>query len=90
MIPSSLWSLAYSTSYTLNDSEFLDFIAILKSSIITIFSGLFFYFSTLYYRNKNNVELIDSLYKNSDNIEKYLPLKSIKAFEEWKKIINKI
>ena len=39
---------------------------------------------------KNNVELIDSLYKNSDNIEKYLPLKSIKAFEEWKKIINKI
>ena len=57
MIPSSLWSLAYSSSYTLHDSEFLDFIAILKSSIITIIAGLFFYFSTLYYRNKNNVEL---------------------------------
>ena len=57
MIPSSLWSLAYSTSYTFNDIEFVDFIAILKSSVITIIFGLFLYFSTLYYRNKNNIEL---------------------------------
>ena len=57
MIPSSIWSIAYADSYNLNDKEFFDFIAILKSSLITFVSGLFFYLSTIYYRNKNNVEL---------------------------------
>ena len=31
MIPSSIWSIAYADSYNLNDKEFFDFIAILKS-----------------------------------------------------------
>ena len=30
------------------------------------------------------------LYKNSENIYKYLPKNSSKAFDEWKKIISKI
>ena len=34
---------------------------------------------------KNNVELIDSLYKNSDNIEKYLPLKIHKSIRRVEK-----
>jgi hypothetical protein len=39
---------------------------------------------------KNNVNLIKSLKKNPDNIKKFLPKKSILAFEEWKKIIRSI
>ena len=48
MIPSSLWSLAYSTSYTINDSEIFDFIAILTSSLITIVVGLLLYLWPFY------------------------------------------
>ena len=39
---------------------------------------------------KNNLKLIYDLYKNSENIYKYLPKNSSKAFDEWKKIISKI
>ena len=56
MIPSALWSIAYADSFNLNDKEFFDVIAILKSSLITVVSGLFFYLSTIYYRNKNNID----------------------------------
>lgn len=57
MIPSAMWSIAYSDSFNLNDKEFFDFIAILKSSIVTIITGMCFYFITLYFRKKNNLEL---------------------------------
>ena len=33
MIPSAMWSFAYSDTFNLSDKEFFDFIAILKSSI---------------------------------------------------------
>jgi len=39
---------------------------------------------------ENNLNLIENLYKNPDNIYKFLPLKSSKAFDEWKSIISKI
>ena len=39
---------------------------------------------------KNNLSLIESLYKNPENIYNFLPLKSSKAFDEWKSIISKI
>ena len=39
---------------------------------------------------RKNVELIKSLKKNPENIKKFLPQKSIKAFDEWKKIISSI
>ena len=38
----------------------------------------------------NNLNLIEHLYKNPENIYKFLPLKSSKAFDEWKKIVSKI
>ena len=38
----------------------------------------------------NNLNLIESLYKNPENIYNFLPLKSSKAFDEWKKIVSKI
>jgi hypothetical protein len=37
---------------------------------------------------KNNLKLINDLYKNSENIYNYLPKNSSKAFDEWKKIIS--
>ena len=37
---------------------------------------------------KNNLKLIDDLYKNSENIYNYLPKNSSNAFDEWKKIIS--
>ena len=39
---------------------------------------------------KNNIKLIEALYKNPENIKNFLPKDSNSAFEEWKKIINKI
>ena len=39
MIPSSLWSIFYSLEYSLQDQEFFDFIAILKSALISFLSG---------------------------------------------------
>tara|TARA_B100001939_G_scaffold347397_1_gene368898 strand:- start:2264 stop:3181 length:918 start_codon:yes stop_codon:yes gene_type:complete len=37
----------------------------------------------------NSLDLVKSLYLNSDNIYKFLPKKSALAFDEWKKIVNK-
>jgi len=53
MIPSSFWSLSASLEYKYTDQEFFDFIAILKSSFITVISGLVLYLSTLYQKNRN-------------------------------------
>ena len=39
---------------------------------------------------KNNIKLTEALYKNPENIKNFLPKDSNSAFEEWKKIINKI
>ena len=39
---------------------------------------------------KNNLSLIENLYKNPENIYNFLPLKSSKAFDEWKSIVSKI
>jgi hypothetical protein len=36
----------------------------------------------------NSLNLVESLYKNSDNITKFLPKKSSLAFDEWKKLIK--
>ena len=36
----------------------------------------------------NSLNLVESLYKNSDNITKFLPKKSSLAFDEWKKLIE--
>ncbi len=36
----------------------------------------------------NSLKLVESLYKNSDNIYNFLPKKSALAFDEWKKITN--
>jgi hypothetical protein len=36
----------------------------------------------------NSLNLVESLYKNSENIYKFLPKKSSLAFDEWKKIIR--
>ena len=36
----------------------------------------------------NSLSLVESLYKNTDNIYKFLPKKSALAFDEWKKITN--
>ena len=57
MMPSAMWSFAYSDSFNLSDKEFFDFIAILKSSLATIITGMFLYFSTIYFKRKNNSEL---------------------------------
>ncbi len=57
MIPSAMWSLAYSDSFNLGDKEFFDFMAILKSSITTVITGMFLYFSTIYFKRKDNLEL---------------------------------
>ena len=38
----------------------------------------------------NSAKLVDEIKKNSDNIYKFLPNKSAKAFDEWKKIVQKI
>jgi len=38
---------------------------------------------------KNNLKLVESLYNNSENIYNFLPKKSAKAFDEWKKITSK-
>ena len=38
---------------------------------------------------QNNINLIESLYKNPENIYNFLPKKSAKAFDEWKKIISR-
>jgi len=51
MIPSSLWSFFASTSYS--DREFYDFLAIIKSSFISIIIGLFLFLLTKYKRNNN-------------------------------------
>ena len=34
------------------------------------------------------MELINSLIKNPENIHNFLPKKTSKAFDEWKKIIS--
>ena len=39
---------------------------------------------------RKNVELIKSLKKNPENIKNFLPQKSIRAFDEWKKIISSL
>jgi hypothetical protein len=39
---------------------------------------------------KNNLNLIENLYKNPENIYNFLPLKSSKAFDEWKSTVSKI
>jgi len=36
----------------------------------------------------NSLKLVESLYKNSENIYHFLPKKSALAFDEWKKITN--
>ena len=38
----------------------------------------------------NSSKLVDEIKKDSDNIYKFLPNKSAKAFDEWKKIVQKI
>ena len=48
MIPSALWSLFESSSYSYLDRDFYDFIAILKSAFIPIFFGILFYLITNY------------------------------------------
>jgi len=53
MIPSSLWSFFASTSYSYSDKEFYDFLAIIKSSFISIIIGLFLFLLTKYRRNNN-------------------------------------
>ena len=57
MIPSSLWSLFASQSYSLADHEFYDFIAILKSVFISILIGLSLYILTKFYKVKNKRDL---------------------------------
>ena len=53
MLPSSLLSLSSASEYKYINHEFFDFIAILKSSGITIICGFGLYLSTLYQKNKN-------------------------------------
>ena len=53
MLPSSLWSLSSASEYKYINHEFFDFIAILKSSGITILCGFILYVSTLYQKNRN-------------------------------------
>ena len=36
----------------------------------------------------NSLKLVESLYKNSDNIYSFLPKKTSKAFDEWKKLTD--
>tara|TARA_B000000441_G_C21480058_1_gene197756 strand:+ start:183 stop:569 length:387 start_codon:yes stop_codon:yes gene_type:complete len=57
MIPSAMWSFAYSDTFNLSDKEFFDFIAILKSSGATILTGMFLYLPTIYFKRSNNSEL---------------------------------
>jgi len=57
MIPSSLWSLFSSVSYSYADREFYDFIAILKSALIPIVCGLVLYILTSYKKEKNKNDL---------------------------------
>jgi hypothetical protein len=37
---------------------------------------------------KNNIKLINALKKNPENIYNFLPIKTARAFDEWKKIIS--
>ena len=39
---------------------------------------------------RNNLNLIESLYKNPENIYNFLPLKASRAFDQWKSILSKI
>ncbi len=57
MIPSSLWSLFYSVEYTLEDREFFDFLAIIKSALISFIFGSLLFLLTLRKKKKNNREL---------------------------------
>ena len=59
MIPSSLWSFFSSTSYSYSDKEFYDFLAIIKSSFISIIIGLFLFLLTKY-RRSNNAKNLNS------------------------------
>ena len=34
----------------------------------------------------NSLRLVEKLYKNSDNIYNFLPKKTTRAFDEWKKL----
>ena len=45
-------------------------------------------FEDEYLGYKKNMELINSLIKNPENIHNFLPKKTSKAFDEWKKIIS--
>ena len=57
MVPSSFWSLAASQNYSLIDHEFFDFIAILKSALISILIGSSLYLTTKFNRRKIKREL---------------------------------
>ena len=46
MLPSSLWGIFLCEEFKLTDSNYFDFIAIVKSSSITILFGLALYFIT--------------------------------------------
>ena len=55
MLPSSLWSLSSASFFNYSDRNFFDFMAIIKSSSITCFSGAFLYFITRFLgKNKKN------------------------------------
>ncbi len=47
-------------------------------------------FKAEYIGYTNTLDLINDLKKNPENIKKYLPARSMKAFSEWKRIVNKL
>ena len=57
MIPSSLWSIFYSLEYSLQDQEFFDFIAILKSALISFLCGFLLLLLTYKKKKKKQREL---------------------------------
>ena len=57
MIPSSLWSIFYCLEYSLQDHEFFDFIAILKSALISFLFGSLLFLITSRKKKKNRRDL---------------------------------
>ena len=57
MIPSSLWSLFYSSNYSFTDHEFFDFVAILKSALISFSFGILLFLITIRRKKRKNREL---------------------------------